>query len=439
MSDFSKLPRVDKLSESDSLRDFPRKLRVEAARHAIDRLRKEDQTDTKLAEQYARQEAEQRSQFSFNSVINASGVILHTGLGRARLAPSVAEHVSRIAGGHANLELDLESGKRGDRQTHVRRMLCELTGAEDAFIVNNCASAVFLTLHALAKRKEVILSRGQMVEIGGSFRMSEIVKQSGCKLVEVGTTNKTRMSDYEEALTPKTAAILRCHPSNFKIVGFTEEVAPNQLAELALKHQTILVDDVGSGCLFDTTQYGLPKEPTLQEAIKAGADIVTASGDKLLGGPQSGLILGKKELIDKIKKDPLARITRIDKLSLAALEATLKLYQNGQEQEIPTLANLARRLNDLQAIAEELQQAYGGEAVVEQGITEVGSGSLPGAGVTTIRVGLKSSNPARLARLLRKSKPPVLSRIEDSLVWLDPRTLEQQEVKALKKTLRGLP
>jgi L-seryl-tRNA(Ser) seleniumtransferase len=437
VADLSKLPKVDVLSRSDFLNGFSTKVCVEAARIAIGKMRQEGVTDPDVAKKYVVDEATRLSALSLTRVINASGVILHTGLGRARLAPSVAEHVYRVAADHTNLELDLETGKRGDRQSHVRGMLCELTGAEDAYVVNNCAAAVFLTLHALARRKEVILSRGQMVEIGGSFRMSEIVKQSGCKLVEVGTTNKTRLSDYEEALTPRTAAVLRCHPSNFKVVGFTEEVSPGDLANLAHERGCILIDDVGSGYVQKPLS-ALPEAAILGEAVKAGADIVMASGDKLLGGPQAGLILGPNELIAKIKKDPLARVTRIDKLSLAALEATLKLIQTGKEYDIPTMRYLLYPDIALYPVACELQHAYGGEAVVQQGITEVGGGSLPGAGVPTYRVGLKSSNPAQLARKLRRSKPPVLTRIEDDLVWLDPRTLDPQEVEVLKNILMGL-
>ena len=391
-----------------------------------------------MAEEYAVLEAERRLRPSFRPVLNASGVILHTGLGRARLARAASEAVLAVAANHANLELDLESGRRGDRQDHVRGLLTSLTGAEDAFVVQNCAAAVFLALSALAARKEVLLSRGQMVEIGGSFRLPEIVKRSGCKLVEVGATNKTRLEDFEAAVTPRTAAVLRCHPSNYQIIGFTEEPSGAALAAFCNDRGIALIDDVGSGCLVDTTRFGLPKTPTLMDAVQEGAAVVTASGDKLLGGPQAGLILGMKAAIQKIRKHPLARVVRIDKLSLAALEATLRLYANGDEKEIPTIRYIGRHIDEVRAFAAKLQQAYVGEAVLEDGITEIGGGSLPGIGLPSVRVGLKTAKPDALAKKLRLGSPPLLTRIEKDIVWLDPRTLDTEEVALAEQILRGV-
>lgn len=435
------LPKVDKLAECAALAEYPAKIRMEAAREAIDDLRRQIMLggDPKCTvEEIALAHAHRLTSSSLRPIINASGVILHTGLGRARLAPSAVAALHETVMHHANVELDLESGKRGDRQAIVRDLLKKLTGAEDALVVNNCAAAVFLSLHALANRKEVILSRGQMVEIGGSFRLPDIVRQSGCKLVEVGTTNRTRIEDYKNALTERTAAVLRCHPSNFKVIGFTEEPSASELAKFAHENGLIMIDDVGSGCLVDTATFGLPHEPTLEESLKAGADVVTSSGDKMLGGPQAGIILGKADAIKKIAKHPLARAVRIDKLTLAALEATLRLYLVDKWMEIPTLRYMSREAEEVKADAERFQQAYQGNAVVEEGITEIGGGSLPGSGVKTFRAGLSHPQPGKLAAQLRKSDPPVLARIEDDLVWLDPRTMEPEEVEAVERLLRDL-
>jgi L-seryl-tRNA(Ser) seleniumtransferase len=340
------------------------------------------------------------------------------------------------AANHINLELDLVTGKRGDRQDHVRDLLTQLTGAEDAFVVQNCAAAVFLVLHAIALRKEVMLSRGQMVEIGGSFRLPDIVKQSGCKLVEIGATNKTRLEDFTRALSPRSKVVLRCHPSNYQVIGFTEEPSAVDLSGFCKANNLILVDDLGSGCLVDTTQYGLPKTPTFMDSVKAGADVVMASGDKLLGGPQSGIIVGDSEVLRRIRKHPLARAVRIDKLSLTALETTLRLYTTGRELEIPTLRYMARKVEEIRTDAEQLQQAYVGGSVIEDGITEIGGGSLPGTGLPTVRVGLLSPRPEKLASALRHGKPPILTRIEKDTVWLDPRTLDTEEVAIAAGLLR---
>lgn len=359
-------------------------------------------------------------------VINGSGIVLHTGLGRARLAPSVAEHIRAVAASHAYVEFDEGSGKRGDRQGHVRDLLRVLTGAEDAFVVNNNAAAVFLTLTALARKREVVLSRGEMVEIGGSFRMPDIVRQSGCKLVEVGCTNKTHVADFEERVSERTGAILRCHPSNFRIIGFSETPSTGDLAALANGSGTILIDDVGSGCLLDTTEFGLPREPILGESLRAGAHIELASGDKLLGGTQAGIIVGRADLIQRVRKHPLARAMRIDKLSLAGLEATLKLYLAGEHLQIPTWKYLARGLNEIRPSAEKLALAFRGE--IGEGLTETGGGSIPGFGVPTWRVALPGGRPDRQLAQLRGLETPVIGRIEAGRVWLDPRTMESDEV-----------
>jgi len=443
VSGFRNLPKVDALAASDMLAAYPERVRVSAARAAVDRLREAlrngQAPDLQNPEVLALAEAKRLSRPSLRRVINLSGVVLHTGLGRARLAASVAEEVAQVAAAHSAVELDLDTGKRGDRQSHVREHLRELTGAEAAFVVNNAAAGVLLSLTALCAGRPVVLSRGQMVEIGGQFRMPDVVRQSGCQLVEIGCTNKTHLGDYEQALSAHaeaSGAILRCHPSNYKIVGFTSEPAPEDLARLAHERGWLMIDDVGSGCLLDTTQYGLPREQTMQEALASGADVVIASGDKMLGGGQAGLIVGSAAAIDRIRRHPLARAVRIDKLSMAALEATLRLYRHGRHHEIPTWAALGRDLDQVRALAERLAAARPGSEVAE-GRTEVGGGSAPGASVPTWRVALEG-NADELARALRVLDTPIVGRIEDGRLWLDPRTLEDDEVAEVEEALGRL-
>lgn len=421
------LPKVDALAQHARLAEFPAPVRIHAARIAIERARTQILVGkpVKDLEDETVNEAYRLTAPTTRRVINASGVILHTGLGRARLAPSVAAHIAEVAANHAWIEFDEDSGKRGDRQSHVRDLLKLLTGADDAFVVNSNAAAVFLTLSALAKRKEVVLSRGEMVEIGGSFRMPDVVRQSGCRLVEVGCTNKTHLEDFKSALTDRTGAILRCRPSNFRIVGFTETPSIGALA--SIKGDSPLIDDVGCGCLVDVEPFGLPREPRLGESLREGADLELASGDKLMGGPQAGIIIGRADLIAKIRKHPLARAVRIDKLTLAGLEATLKLYLAGRHLEIPTLRYLSRSLDDVRILADQLAAVMGGS--VEAGLTETGGGSIPGHGVATWRVKLTGGKPDRVLAAMRQREIPVIGRIESGSVWLDPRTMEPNEVE----------
>jgi len=433
------LPRVDEVAEHRLLAGHPRQFRMLVARKSVEKLRGAilGGLDSVGLEDVLGKVISEELTPCLRAVINASGVILHTGLGRARLAPSALAALEPAVKAHAHVELDLESGHRGNRQDLVRDLLCDLTGAEDALVVNNCAAAVFLTLAALAERREVILSRGQMVEIGGSFRMPDIVVQSGCRLVEVGCTNKVRAKDYELALTDATAAILRCHPSNFRIVGFSEEPSVQELATIAKARGIWLIDDAGSGALVDTSRFGLPREPMLGESLKSGADVAMASGDKLLGGPQAGIIVGSKDAIAKISSHPIARVVRVDKLTLAALAATLQLYRTGREGEIPTIRYLSRSVSDVEQMARQLAASYS-DAVVEPGLTEVGGGSIPGEGVPTMRCGLATDSCDALSHRLRCSDPPVVGRIEKGRVWLDPRTMEQDEVDAVCAILRAL-
>jgi len=371
---------------------------------------------------------------SLKTLINMSGVILHTGLGRARLADEVVYTITEVADSHASVEFDLESGARGDRQEHVRWLLQELTGAEDALVVNNCAAAVMLALSAQGRGQVVLLSRGQVVEIGGQFRMPDIIEMSGCYLDEVGCTNKTHLSDYANAMEAETGVILRCHQSNFAQVGFVSQPEPSELAELAHSEGWLFIDDLGSGCLVDTTQYGLGRERTVWEAVADGADIAMFSGDKLLGGTQAGIIVGKLAVMASLKKHPLARAMRIDKLSLAGLEATLRMYFEGRAEEIPVWRDCAKTLDSVKQDCFKLRKVWG-TGSVEMGDTELGGGSFPGDGVRTWRFGL-GSDDSKLMKNLRTAG--VIGRIQAGQIWLDPRTATQDEVKETCGVLKGL-
>lgn len=433
MADLRSLPKVDALSSHPLLAELPARVRVDAAREAIGELREMLRAGASMnghdPAARAYEIGRRMCRPSLRPMLNLSGVVLHTGLGRARLAPSAAERVREVAAAHSNLEIDLEDGRRGSRQEHVRHMLRKLTGAEDALVVNNAASGVLLTLASLASGHEVILSRGQMVEIGGSFRMPDIVRQAGCKLVEVGCTNKTHPSDYEGAIGEETAALLRCHPSNFSMVGFVEEVPLRDLREIANGRGIRLIDDQGSGCLVDLTRFGLPPQETLRDSA-ALADVSIASGDKLLGGPQAGLIVGRREAIARISKHPLARAVRIDKLAMAAVEETLRLYISGRELEIPVLKYLSRSVEEIGSLAARISGEIPG-ATTRSGESEVGGGSAPGTKLATVLVGIPAADPAALARALRLGDPGIVGRIEDGSIWLDPRTLEESEVQAV--------
>ncbi|MCW5937421.1 MAG: L-seryl-tRNA(Sec) selenium transferase [Fimbriimonadaceae bacterium] len=436
--DLRLLPSVDRLASAPELSGFAPQVSTAAAREAIEHFRAEARNgrtfDLARVVQEAVLRAERMARPSLAPAVNMSGVVLHTGLGRSRWAPSVVAQVAQVLRGHSNTEIDLETGARGDRQAHVRSLLQGLTGAEDALVVNNCAAAVFLTLHTLCRGKPVLLSRGQMVEIGGSFRMPDIVRSTGCRLVEVGCTNKTRLQDYAGALEGPDFAILRCHPSNYRIVGFTEQPAPSHLAALAHAEGGHFIDDAGSGCLLQTERFGLPHERTLREAVADGADIVTASGDKLLGGPQAGLVLGTRAAVAALRASDLHRTFRVDKATLAGLEATLRLYAEERELEIPTWRYAARPLDEVGRLATTLAGAWP-SAVVEDGVTEMGGGSMPGSGIPTRRVGLPSASAETLAARLRSAPTPIIGRIERDMVWLDPRTAEADEVAYVAQAL----
>jgi len=369
-------------------------------------------------------------------VINATGVVLHTNLGRAPLAAAAAQAAAAIAGRYSTLEFDPRTGRRGRRHDLVADSLRHLTGAEAAAVVNNCAAAVLLMLTALAKGKEVIVGRGELVEIGGGFRMPDVMRLSGARLVEVGTTNRTRPEDYAAAITPKTVAILKVHASNFQVVGFTESVEIETLARVAKQHGVLLLHDLGSGSLLDSTAYGLAAEPRIQDSLRAGTDLLACSGDKLLGGPQAGLLLGRTELVDKVMRHPLARAVRIDKLTLAALTATLDLYLTQSLAELPIWNMLDASADAMAARALTWQRRLverGVEVEVVPAESTVGGGSLPGERLPTTAVAItpRSGHAADLLRRLREHEPPVIGRIEQERVLLDPRTVLLDEDDAL--------
>ena len=375
-------------------------------------------------------------------LINATGVVLHTNLGRSPLSDEAVEAMLQAARGYTNLELDLGNGARGSRQSHVESLLCQITGAEAALVVNNNASAVLLGLSAIANGKEVIVSRGEAVEIGGGFRIPDVLRQSGAALVEVGTTNRTYLADYETAITQDTAAMLKVHTSNFRVIGFTHEATVEELAALGADRGIPVLHDQGSGCLLDTTRFGLAREPMVQDSIAAGADLVFFSGDKLLGGPQAGIVAGKRELVSRLARHPLARAVRIDKLSLAALTATLLHYLKGESLEkVPIWRMISTPVDALEERARSWQKSVGDTAQVVQGLSAIGGGSLPGESIPTwlLSIGAQSTTEGAqgLAQRLREADTPVIARIEDDRVLLDPRTVLPTEEDALLASLKS--
>lgn len=375
-------------------------------------------------------------------LINGTGVILHTNLGRAPLSIEATEYLVRAAREYTNLELSLSDGTRGSRQTHIQNILCQLTGAEAALVVNNNASAVLLGLSAIAHKKEVIVSRGEAVEIGGGFRIPDVLQQSGAILTEVGTTNRTYLSDYDQAITAYSGALLKVHSSNFSISGFTHETKVEELVELGVRHQIYVLHDIGSGCMLETTQFGLIHEPTVQESIAAGADLVFFSGDKLLGGPQAGIIVGRKDLVSLLSTHPLARAVRIDKLDLAALTITLLHYLRGEAlDKIPIWQMISMPIQDLEVIANRWQKRVGTKCQVITGLSTIGGGSLPGETLPTYLLALTSDafpeDAQSLANRLREGDPPIIARIWEGRVLIDPRTVLHSQEDILIESLKS--
>jgi L-seryl-tRNA(Ser) seleniumtransferase len=449
-----KIPSVEMLLEAAEARwppaEVPRRAIVAAVRAAVAAARRlletaeSPPTDAEVLRESILADVGRRIKSilgpHYRKAINATGIILHTGLGRAVLpAPALRQIVEELSG-FSVLQIDVDGGQRSRRDTRIEELLRLLTGAEAATAVNNNAAATAIVLSTVAAGKEVIVSRGQLVEIGGSFRLPDVMAAAGAKLVEVGTTNKTHLRDYQQAITERSAAILRVHPSNYKIVGFTAEVPLEELVGLGRAHGLAVIDDVGAGPLVDFSQFGFQKEPMLAESVAAGADVITASADKMIGGPQAGILLGKERWIQAIRKNPLARIVRLDKLALTALEATLVLFLDPQRaiREVPTLRMLRRELAEIQTQAKRIAAAVraaapGATVAVVEGFSQMGSGSLPGQDVPTRLVAVAAENleAGEIARRLRRHEPPVFARVGQGRVLADPRTLLDGEESVL--------
>lgn len=451
------IPKVDEVLAEQSIieleQQLPHAVLMKSVREALDTLRTQiltGQRDTAptaaQAAALAQENAKRETCPSLRRVINATGVVLHTNLGRARMAQSAAQAAAQAACGYSTLEYNVEKGSRGSRYDHVEKLICELTGAESAMVVNNNAAAVMLVLNELVKGKEAVVSRGELVEIGGSFRVPEIMEQSGGFLREVGTTNKTHLRDYAAVIDPdRTGALLKVHTSNYKIVGFTEEVSLAELTALGREHGVPVIYDLGSGAMIDFSRYGLPKEPTVPESVRTGADIVSFSADKLLGGPQAGIITGRKEYLDRIKKNPLTRAFRVDKMTLAALEATLFLYRDEQTavREIPTLSMLLTPQTELRARAQELcdllcRRVPQLSPCVVHETEQVGGGSMPAQILEGYAVSLvpPESAAALEVRMRLSAQTPLVGRIAHDRVLLDVRTIDPAEFADVAEILK---
>lgn len=437
------LPSVNALLESASVKSLlelhPRRIVVDAVRSAVEEVRRTE-NPALTAEEWSDRitiALERDRTPSLRRVFNATGVVLHTNLGRAPLAKTALSALRDVSEGFSNLEYDTETGHRGSRYSHCANLLKRLTGAEDALVVNNCAAALVLALSALAKKREVLVSRGELVEIGGSFRIPDIMSSAGVKLVEVGTTNRTHDDDYRRAITPKTGAIVKIHRSNFSIEGFTSDVSVESLAFIAGEHGLPVIHDIGSGLLISLDEYGLAGEPLASDAVGAGATLVLMSGDKLLGGPQAGIILGKAEAVAKLRKNPLARAMRVDKLTLSALEATLRLYLEPERarREIPVLAMLTASVEEIlsraAALAASLQTA-GITARVVATRSSPGGGAFPGVEIPSSAVAVGSGTDANaVEQKLRQGNIPVIGRIMDQELLLDLRSVMPRDDTAL--------
>ena len=457
-SPLSKIPAVEILLSDPRMQacaeDAPRKIVVDAVRASVEETRKNlmaeqaGDADENTLRCEILDRACRRVQSAMRphhcKVINATGIILHTALGRAVLPARAIRQIEEELSGYSLVQADVETGRRSGRDARIQWLLQHLTGAEAATVVNNNAAATLVVLNTVASGKEVIVSRGQLVEIGGAFRLPDVVAASGAKLVDVGTTNRTHPQDYEQAITENTAAIVRVHPSNYKISGFTSEVALDKLVAIAHAHNLIVIDDVGAGPLIDFSQFGFERELTLPESVRAGADLITSSADKLIGGCQGGIILGRADLIRAVRKNPFTRIVRVGKLTLAALEATLTLFldESLALREVPTLCLLRRDLPELTEQAERIARAVGEQAAAAKvktvkGFSQMGSGSLPTQNLPTRLVAVSSNRlkPDEIAARLRRSTPPVFTRIRKERVLVDPRTLLEGEEEVVIRAL----
>ena len=450
------LPSVDELLKSEAVRDwlaaYPRRYVLKAIREHLDEMRDKIKKGAQPPGDIAAISAgvaelvKKYTAASLKGAINATGVVLHTNLGRAPLSAAALQNVARIAKGYSNLEYDLAAGKRGKRHSHLKRLITDITGAEDATVVNNNAACVLLALSTLAKGRQVIVSRGELVEIGGSFRIPDVMAQSGAVLVEVGTTNKTHLKDYEKAIGPETALILKVHQSNYRITGFTSEVPIGELVALGAKYRLPVMYDLGSGCLYDLRAHGVGAEPVVDEVVQSGVDVVTFSGDKLLGGPQAGIAAGRTDVIGRMNQNPLARALRIDKMTLAALEATFFAYADPEKAagEIPVLRMLIEDRQSIRERAQGLASGIKAAADVSVGVvedcSEAGGGSLPAVSLPTWAVSVRSARltPNNLEEKLRTGEPPIIARIKEDALLLDARTIFEDEVPIVAARLSEL-
>ncbi|MBU5427190.1 L-seryl-tRNA(Sec) selenium transferase [Tissierella pigra] len=449
---FTLIPKVDEILDKDFIKELlkyiPRKIVLDSIRIEIEEIRtkikRKELSEEKIVESieniYTRIKirAEEKNSFKLKRVINGTGVVIHTNLGRSLINERIMENIKEVAINYSNLEFDLANGGRGSRYSHLEEIICEITGGEAAMVVNNNAAAVILVLSSMAKNKEVIVSRGELVEIGGSFRIPDVMEQSGANLVAVGTTNKTHLWDFENAINEETGALLKVHTSNYRILGFTSNVDSEELFLLKEKYNIPLIEDLGSGVLIDLSKYGIEYEPTVQESLKKGVDIVTFSGDKLLGGPQVGVIVGKKEYIDAMKKNPLTRAFRVDKFTISALEATLRYYleESAAIKEIPTLAMLTQSLEEIGAKALELKSKIEEKVSndlfkidIEDNFSEVGGGSLPLEKLPTkcLVLTLDNFSTQEFENNLREFHIPIITRLYKDRVYIDLRTIREEE------------
>jgi L-seryl-tRNA(Ser) seleniumtransferase len=447
MNDLSQLPSVDALLnhlEGQALvADFGRELTLQSIRSELDLIRNGIAQGEIIPEpitiiKRSRQKMVRWLMPSLIPVINASGIIIHTNLGRAPLSTETMKAMSVVSSGYSNLEYDLKAGKRGKRAMHAEELLRLLTGAESALVVNNNAAAVLLALSALASHKRVVIAHSQLVEIGGGFRVPDVMRQSGAKLVAIGTTNRVHISDYENALKESPALVFSAHHSNFKIIGFTVEPDLGDIAKACRAHDTPLIYDIGSGALLDTAKFGLAHEPTIQEAMLAGVDVICFSGDKLLGGPQAGIIIGRNDLLEKVKKHPLARAVRADKLCLAGISATLIHYLKGEALDrIPVWRMISMSTEQIKFRAETWKASLGFGEIIP-GFSMVGGGSLPEESMPTYLLSLEVKNPEQYVKKLRNLGIPIIARIEDDLVLLDPRTVLPEQDAIFVKEIKNV-
>ena len=457
----SKLPSVDEVlgnkNISEILNEYPRNLVLECIRDTIDLKRKfilskkDDLSNIDINFASIVDDSISRVrikyELSLKKVINGTGVVIHTNLGRSLLSESIKDDLLNTAFRYSNLEYDIEYGERGSRYSHLTETIKKLTNAEDVLIVNNNAAAVLLVLSTLAKDKEAIVSRGELVEVGGSFRIPSIMELSGAKLVDVGATNKTHLNDYEEAISEETSVLMKVHTSNYKILGFTESVEISELKKLGDKYNIPVIEDLGSGVFIDLSKYGLSYEPTVMDSLKQGADIVTFSGDKMLGGPQAGIIIGKKEYIEKMKKNQLTRALRVDKLTICALEATLRMYldENKAVKEIPTLRMLTYSMCDLEAKANNLyskiiEKNIDAAVSIEDGLSQVGGGSMPLETIKSkvLAIVPNKINVSTLEKRLRLSSSHIIGRVYNDKYMLDIRTIFEDEFNVIAKELKNV-